>query len=209
MDIGDYNGGYIEQLNVASNCSEIKLYQNDRLVSTFKPRYDLFKHLPHPIYVIDDLYGDAYLLENMPKETFNRLAKLANTIAKRGGLDKVLDEENPNWEDIQKGWQLYGKYIANWGSDTFTYTLVGTYKGEEIIKQVGPYTDYTYEINSDKDTLIVEDTYDVVKVDIFAKDDLGNIRNYCFDSFLVETTGSLEVIGDTYISLIGGQRSIW
>ena len=209
MDIGDYNAGYIDALHVASNCESIKLYQNDRLVSTLKPRYDIFSALPHPLYIMDNLYGDAYKLEGIEKKEFDRLIKLAGEIAKRGGLDKILDEENPNWEDIQKAWKLYGTYIANWGSDTFTYTLVGSYKGEEIIKKVGPYETYHYEVTLDKDTLVVSDTYDVTRVVIKAVDNLGMIRNYAFDSFLVETKGSIEVIGDTYISLIGGQRAFW
>lgn len=209
MDIGDYNAGFSDTIYVASNCESIKLYQDSRLVGEFMPNKTEFNHLKHPLYVLDNLYGDVYHEEHISKEELTRLSKIASMVAKRGGLDKILDEENPNWDDINKAWKLYGKYIANWGSNTFTYTLVGVYEGKTITKKVGPYQSYDLDIKADVDDLKIGDTYDVTRIVINATDNLGNIRNYAFDSLMIETNEFIEVIGDKFISLIGGKRAIW
>jgi beta-galactosidase len=209
VDIGDYNVGYVGPFYIATNCEYVDVYQNDRLVSRCYPNKELFPQLKHPPIVLDDLFGDAFMQEGIDEVEAAELKQLAHLAASRGGLDKITKYDNVDWDKLHKAWNLYGKYVANWGSKTFTYTLKGTYQNQEIVKQVGPYQTYHYDIQSSTTTLFHEDTYDVAKITIQAIDDLGNLRPYAFDAFTIEATGSISLIGEPYVSLIGGKRAIW
>ena len=209
MDIGDYDAGFVDAMYLASNCDSIDLYQNDRFVGTFKPNTKDFPHLKHPLYIIDDFYGDAYQKQGYTDQEAEELKELARETAKRGGLDKILDEEHKDWTKVNKAWQMYGKYVANWGSDAFTYKVIGHYQNQTIEKKIGPYQNYHYEIHADTNHLIHKDTYDVTRIIIEAIDNLGQPRPYAFDSFKLESEGSIEVIGEHYVSLIGGKRAVW
>ncbi len=208
-DIGDFDCGFINAFHVASNCEHIDLYQDDRHVSRFFPRKDLYPNLKAPLYIIDDLFGDDLLNEGYSKDEAKEIAKIALEIAKRGGIDKITKADSFHGAKAKEAWDLYGKYIANWGSDAFTYRFVGSHKGKTITKIIGPYESYEYEILADETELTIADTYDATRIAIKAIDNNGNIRKYCFDSFKISAEGAIEIIGEEYISLIGGQRSIW
>lgn len=208
-DIGDYDTSYIDMFYVATNCDYLDLYQNNGYVKRFYPDKDTFPNLAHPPIIIDDFYGDAYELEGIKKEDSYDYIKYAHLAASRGGLDKLTKHDDIDYKKLQKGWQMYGKYIANWGSEAFTYTLEGHYKDEVVKRTIGPYVTYDYRIKADSNELIIDETYDVTRVTIEAIDNNGNIRNYAFDPFILKATGSIEIIGDQLISLIGGKRAIW
>lgn len=208
-DIGDYDAGYIEKLVVATNCDYIEVYQNERNIGRFYPDKKTFPHLKHPPIMVDDFYGDAYDQLGLDKESIVRLKRIASDMAKRGGLDKltVLDDYDSN--ELKLAWQMYGQYVANWGSESFTYTIVGHHQNV-ILKQVlGPYRDYTIDVKVHESVIELFDTYDVCKIDIQAIDNLGNLKPYVFDVISIETNDVLEVIGEKLVSLIGGKRSIW
>lgn len=210
MDIGDYNQSFIDHMVIASNCETIDLYQNERFVGTFTPNKDEFPHLDHPLYIIKDFYGDAYQKDlGISKEASQTYIELAHGVAKRGGLDKVLDDESLDREKLNVGWQMYGKYIANWGSGVFTYTLIGHYQDQTIERKMGPYTSIDYIIKADSDELIISNTYDVTRVTLEAVDQYGQHKPYCFDAFQLETNDCIEIIGPKQIGLIGGQYAFW
>lgn len=207
--IGDFNGGYIEALYIASNAEYIKVYKNDKYLDTFYPRKDLFPNLTHPLYVLDDLYGDAYEKRGYSKEDSKEYKELAHMAARRGGLEKLTKEDKIDYDKLKIGWELYGSEIANWGSDRYKYKFVGYLNGENITKEIGPFDSYQIKINIDSDELVIEETYDVTKISLEAIDNLGNILEYASDSFIIETNENLEIIGEKHISLIGGKRAFW
>lgn len=207
--IGDYNVGYINEFVIASNCDYVDLYQNDRYVRRFYPSNDKYPHLKHPLYHINDLFGEIKKDLSYSEEELSELIDLGKMIASRGGIDKLTKEDNLDPNKTHEAWQLYGKYVANWGSKAFTYHLKGNYKGINIDKTFGPYMNKNYNIAVSKEEIIIDETYDVSKISITATDEFGNFMPYCFDSFKVSVSGEGELIGDSFISLIGGKRSFW
>ena len=210
MDIGDYEESFVDHMYVASNCDMIEVYQNERFIGEFYPDKVTFPHLKHPLFVINDFYGDAYQMDlGISKQASQSYIKMAHDVAKRGGLDKLTKEDYIDRKSLNIGWQMYGKYVANWGSGAFTYTLKGHYKDQIIERKIGPYQTYTYDIQSDQTDLYIEDTYDVQRITIQAIDNLGQEKPYCFDGFSIETNGSIELIGPSQIALIGGRYAFW
>jgi beta-galactosidase len=208
-DIGDYDAGFIDSFVIATNCEYIEVYQNDRFVGKYYPDYHQFPHLKHPPIIIDDLYGDAYEDLNLSKTRIEELKNIAKDLAKRGGLDKLTAQDEYNPEDIQLAWQMYGKYIANWGSLSFLYTIKGFHPKADLTRKLGPYKNYTIVVDMEHTEIYIEDTFDVSRIEIQAVDDLGNLKPYAFDVISIQTNSVLEVIGETYVSLIGGKRTIW
>ncbi len=208
-DIGDYDAGYIDHLVVATNASYIEVYQNKRLLGSFYPDTKHYPHLKHPPIIIDDFYGDAYASLGLSEDKIKTLKAIGADIAKRGGLDKLTSLDTYDASDIQLAWQMYGKYVANWGSESFTYTIIGHYEGQTIQKVLGPYRNYQLQIHVHEPVIEVFDTYDVCKIDIEAVDDRGNLKPYAFDVISITTNDVIEVIGESNVSLIGGQRAVW
>lgn len=208
-DIGDYDAGYIEKLVIATNCDFVEVFQNDRNIGRFYPNKRAFPHLKHPPIIIDDFYGDAYESLGLSKEAIFRMKSIANEMAKRGGLDKLTPQDQFDPNELKHAWEMYGRYVANWGAESFTYTIVGYHKNTLLKQTLGPYQDYTIDIHIHEPVVELFDTYDVCKIDITAKDNLGNLKPYAFDVISIETNDVLEIIGDSLVSLIGGKRAIW
>lgn len=208
-NIGDFNKGFNDTFYIASNVEKIEVYKDDKYLDTFYPRKDIFEHLPYPLYVIDNLYGDSYKKKGFSKEEEEEYIKLAHNIAERGGLEKIEKDEKIDRDKLKIAWDMYGKMIANWGEPVSTYTFIG-YRGNETIeKKIGPFDTYDYEFNVSNTKLVIDDTYDMAKIDIIAKDNLGNLRTYSNDSFKVSVSDNVELVGESYISLIGGRRSFY
>lgn len=209
INYGDFSNNYIEKFAFATNCDYIDVFQNERSIGRFFPDKENYKFLTNPLIFVDDFYGDSYEKLGYSESEIIEFKNLANVVASRGGIDKITNDDNFDREKLSLAWKMYGKHVANWGSEIFTYTIIG-YKGNEKTKKVyGPYQSYSYHIKADNDILYHGDTYDVTRISILAIDDLSNKRNYSFDSFKLSVEGDIDIIGDKYISLIGGQRAFW
>lgn len=209
MDLGDYNGGYIPAMYVATNCEYIDIYQNNRFVSRCYPNNETYPYLPHPPIIIADFFGNALVEDGYSAKEAQDIKQLATIIASRGGLDKITTADSFQPTSLQQAWTEYGKYVANWGSEAFTYTIKGFYQGQWITKTVGPHQEIHYHIQADTETLVHGTTYDVTRIVIEAQDQHQMRMQYAFDPFEISVTGSVELIGDRLISLQGGQYSVW
>lgn len=85
------------------------------------------------------------------------------------------------------------------------------YKESTLIKTVkfSDVNSVTYEVSITNEELRVDSTYDVIKVDVYKKDQNGNELLSSFDSLRVETKGKIEVIGPKLISLSAGALSFY
>lgn len=209
IDYGDYSNNYIEKFVFATNCDYIEVYQNEKNIGRFYPDKETYHSLKNPLIFVDDFYGNAFDDFDLSESEIQELKNLAEIIAQRGGMDKISKDDNYDEDKVTRAWKMYGKHKANWGSEIFKYTIVGYLGDKKIEKTYGPYNEYSYDIRVDSNTLQHKNTYDVTRVVIQAKDNYFNLRPYSFDAFKISTEGSIEIIGDTYISLIGGQRAFW
>lgn len=209
MNIGEHNGGYIRKIAIMTNCDKVEMYHNDILVNTFEVK-DI--HNDSTIVLgINELMGDLLITqEGMTLDESNKVKEIVNKILDFDGIirKEIIDEYT--FEVANKAWNYYGKYISNWGSHPTPYLFKG-YNDDKLVINMykGPqYLDHI-KVTTSSNELITTDSYDVCKVTLEAIGSLGNRVDYCFDTFKIEVSEELEVIGDSLIALIGGVRSFY
>ncbi len=207
LNIGEYNGGYIREFALMTNCDTVKMYHNGILVNTFDN-----KNKENCLLVkADEIMGDILITqEGMTKEESDYIKKVFMDILQYDGILRPDIIEKYGEAEAKKAWNYYGKYISNWGSRASAYTFEGynndikvieIKKGPQFLKEI-KVTTSTTELNTSR-------SYDTCKITLEAIGSLGNRVDYAFDSFKLEVSDELEIIGDEVISLIGGARSFY
>ena len=205
FSIGEYDGSYMREVLIFSNCDYVKMYHNNKLVNTFKmeDNYKLVKSV--------DLIGNLLIdEENISKDEDTKIKECILEIFKYNGVirDDVISKYGK--EFAAYAWNLYGKYVANWGSKATPYTFEGYKDGNKVITiQKGPQKLNHLDIKVDGKTLYTENSYDVCAITLTAISNLNNKLDYAFDTFKIECSDNLEIIGDTIVSLIAGVRTIY
>ena len=79
-----------------------------------------------------------------------------------------------------------------------------------LVNEVKQALNKTFEYAAaDKTELIEDNTYDVVRIEIKAVSQYGNVLPYDNSVVKVSTNGKVDIIGPKDIALIGGQRAVW
>lgn len=211
FNIGDHNKGFIEDVYIFSNCEVIKVYRNDLYLGELK-RDDTLSSLPYPPFKMD-WFGDALERdEKLDQQTATFIKDTYRKLVQYGKdqLDEDILKMNPSDALLKLTYEMYGKYVANWGSKSVQYTFKGYNNQTEVIsKTKGNDFQTRFHISLDQESLVIGDTYDVTRITIEAINEHQHRLVYAHDAFQIETDSLLEVIGDRIISLIGGIRSFW
>ena len=206
LNIGEHNGGYIREFALMTNCEEVRMYHNGLLVNTFniKEKGNCF------LVKADELMGNLLITEEgMTQEESNHIKEIYMKVLAYDGIirDDILEEYG---DEAKKAWNYYGKYISNWGSRATPYTFEGYNNGIKIIEiKKGPQSLKEIKVTTSTKELNTKQSYDTCKVTLEAIGTLGNRVDYSFDSFKIEVSDELEIIGDDIISLIAGARSFY
>lgn len=213
MDIGEYPTGDIGKVYAFTNADSVKLYKNGKFVKEFYPNKEDYAALPHPPIIIDDFIGELLCTEeHFDSKTAETIKECLNSIAKFGTSNlppKILLKFGylmlSKGLKISNGYELYGKYVGNWGSEA-TIWRFDAVKDGEVIKSVSkkPGQCPQLEITADHTELIEAETYDVAAIRIRARDDCGNFLPYYQEPVVLRTNGDIEIIGPQIISLKGG-----
>ena len=84
MSLGDYAGGFIDEVYVFTNLDSIKLYKNDVLINTFFPDSKTYPYLKHPPVIIKDFVGDTIeKQENISHRDAENIKKIIKYVAKK------------------------------------------------------------------------------------------------------------------------------
>lgn len=217
MSIGEYAGGFLQEINVFTNCDEIKLFNNDTFIRSYYTNRDRYKHLPFPPIVINDFIGDRIdEEEGFAKKDGALVKRLLMKANQTGGKLNFIN-------NLQLGWvllkyklspldaeNLYTKYFGGWGDEATSYTVEG-YRNGQRIKSVtkGQIFKPTLVCNLDSELLIEDETYDVTRVIVRMVDEYGNDIHYANDAFTIEVSEHIDVIGPKTIGLIGGSIGFW
>jgi beta-galactosidase len=210
FNIGEYPKGFIPEAYVFTNCDEVHLYRNEAFIGKLK-KDEHFSNLKNPPFMMDWL-GDALInYEGLSKETSNLIKKIYPLIVMFGENNLPDDMKSTvSKHEIKLAWQMYGKYIANWGSKSVSYTFKGLINNQEVIsKTKGNDFSFIINVHADSNHLIIGKTYDVTRITVEAKNEHDHRLTFASNAFLIETDDLLEVIGDQNVSLIGGIRSFW
>ena len=173
--------------------------------------------MTHPPVIIDDFIGET--LKNneemttndaeMTKRILKAVAVYGNHLPLRHKLQilYLLKKYKMTYDD---GVKMFYKYLSGWGTKTVGYKFDGYLNNElkiSIIKENN--TEFYYKVESKRDVLKIEDTYDVERFVISKVNQHQELIPYAFDSIKIEVTDQLELIGPNQISLIGGAVGFW
>ena len=202
---------------VATNCDYFELYKNDELVTRFYPKRDLFKYLPHPPILIDDIVGDTLKETKLPKKSWRKVAKMLSHAALQGygNLSKkellylYLMSKKYHYNHAELV-ELFNTYVGSWGGIAKVYKFKG-YKNNQLVvtKEVGPSKSFDLKVDVSKTLLENKETYDACQIHLHHIDEHGSLMQYSNRVIEIETEGPIRILGGSHQALIGGQLTIY
>ncbi|MCR5663611.1 MAG: glycoside hydrolase family 2 protein [Oscillospiraceae bacterium] len=211
MDIGDYPGGQIGFPCLFTNADEVKLYKNGAYVTSYRPHG--WKALPHGPIPVDDLIGE--LLESQEGFSPDKAALLRSCLlaARRYGLANMPLSEKARlgWAmlrcgiDYARGYELYGKYVGNWGGEATVWRF-DAYRGGKLVlsRTCSPSRELHLELRPSKTALREGNSYDMAAVRIRVLDGYGNPAPYAQLPVKLRVEGAAELVGPDTVTAEGG-----
>ncbi len=211
FNIGEYPKGFIEDALIFSNCEEVFVYRNEMLIGSLSHDQN-YPYLKYPPFQMD-WFGDLLIKnEGLTKEKSDLIKKIYKSVVIFGQhhLPKDILNLIQDSSDIHLAYQMYGKYVANWGTKSISYTFKG-YNNKTLVISKTRGNDYKsmLRIQTDTTNLFLGNTYDVTRITVEAVNEHQDRLIFANDAFMVETDKLLSVIGEKNLSLIGGIRSFF
>ena len=216
MDIGDYPGGQVGDVYVFTNADTVRLFKNDRFVTTLNPSE--FTGLPHGPLKMDDTIG--CLLET--QEGFDRkkadlLRDCLLTIQKKGLADmNPADMAKMGYAMVKYGMKypdaaaLYGKYVGNWGGEATVWRLDAEKDGQVVQSVVcSPSAKLHLEVTPSHTQLAEGVSYDMAAVRIRVLDEYGNIAPYAQLPVKLQLEGPAQLVGPDVVTAEGGMTGTY
>jgi len=106
--------------------------------------------------------------------------------------------------------ELFMKYLGNQEKTPTNWRFEG-YIQEELVKTIdkGQMMESSILVEPQKQKLLHDLTYDMIRIAIKAVDQYNNILDYSNESFTIETSSSLTLIGPKNQALIAGSTGIY
>ncbi len=217
MDIGEYPGGYLKEINVLTNMDYIKLYKDDELVNAFYPNKKDYPHLKHAPIVIKDFIGQTLMKnENMSYRDAELVKKVFISITKDGNnlplkyklaMGYIMLKYHLSMEE---GIALYYKYMSGWGAKAPVYRFEGYKNNQKVLEKIITHDNkFICHVEASKDMMHHDETYDVIRFSVKITNGVDQIHRYNRDIIDIDTTGPIELIGPKKQTIEGGQLSFW
>ena len=213
MNNGEQPELNIRDVYIFTNGDYVKMYKNDKFVCDLKPDKK-FKYMPHPPIYLSDHIGEIIVNnEKYKKETALLVSDCVRIIKDKGAkaiperMLKALEKANVPLSEVN---DLYGKYIGAWGGYKVTYRF-DAIKDGKVIKSITkkPCQSIHLDVKANTNKLIESKSYDVAEIFIKAIDDNDNIASYYQESVTLKTSGPIEIIGPSAVSLKAGQVGVY
>jgi len=211
MDIGDYPGGQIGDVQVFTNADSVSLYKNGIFVTKLKQ--GRWKGLPHGPMVVDDTIGCLLETQEGFEKTKAELVRKCLLAIKNRGLANLTpgDIAKMGYAMMKYGMKyedavaLYGKYVGSWGGEA-TLWRFDAQKDGVVVKSVtcGPGTRLRLEAIPSHTVLTEGDAYDMAAVRIRILDEFGNAQSYAQLPVLFSIEGEAELVGPKVVTAEGG-----
>ena len=214
---GDVAEAVYGDIYVATNCDYVSLYKNDEYVGDFYPNKKEYKHVKHPLILIDDIVGKTFKEERFQEKHWARMGKTFSYYAIHGFnkiklkdslfLGRMMLKYKMKYDDLVYYWN---KHVASWGGIAKKWTFKGYKDNKEVIvKEIGPSKVFDLKVETNRNTLESRDTYDVTRVKVSHVDEYDSLMYYSQRIINIKTEGAVELIGDENQTLLGGQLSIY
>lgn len=218
MNIGEHPAGNRGDVYIITNCDSVKMYRNDVFIKEYHHDDSPYKNLDNAPILIDDYIGDQMKEKEGFSDRQNAIVKEAlNHIGRYGNnnippkimlrLGEAMARFHMNFQDA---YDLYGKYIGDWGGKSTGFRFVGIKDGKEVITVVkAPFSGMDLQIDVSSHELIEQSTYDVAAVRIKVVDQNGNVLNTYNRCLKAEVTGPIEIMGPDLIDINGGMGGLY
>ncbi len=217
LNIGDYDASIIHGIYAFTNADKINLYRNGEFIKSFGKENKAYPNIKNSPILIDDFVGNiletkegySKKASDMMKEVLYATLKYGNKMPFKYKLMylKLMLFHHINYE---KGYELYSKYIGNWGSKETIYKF-DAIKDNKVFKTINleKVRKCHVEAKVSSNILIEENTYDVALIRICAKDQNDNILSYYNEGFKIKAEGGIDIIGPNILSFKGGYSGIY
>ncbi len=217
LNIGDYNASNIDKIYAFTNADKIKLYRDGELIKTYDESNRIYKNIPNSPFLIDDFVGDILeRIEGYSHKTSEMMKQVLYATLKYGNKMPLkykfmfLKLMLFNHINFQKGYELYAKYIGNWGSKEIVYTFEAI-KNNKVFKTINLSKTRTKKLILNPSSLVLNpiNTYDVALIRIKAVDQNDNVLSYLNEGFKVTALGGISLIGPEINTFRGGYSGIY
>ncbi len=218
MDIGEHPAGNRGKIYIITNADSVKMYINDVFIKEYHPEESTFRNLKKGPILIDDFIGSQiYEKENFKPKQAGIITKMLNYVAINGndklpmkiklGMLKCIIFYGMKQEDA---YQLFGKYVGNWGKESTVFKFEAIKKGK-VVKTVikTPMNNAGLAVEVSKKALREEHSYDVASINIRAVDENGSLLAFCNEALEISAEGDVDIIGPKLISLKGGMSGTY
>ena len=213
MNIGEYPASDIRKIYVFTNLDSVKLYKNGQFIKEFLPDKEDFPYLKHPPVMIDDFIGELLITqEGYSQKLSDRVKRLIKGVIENG-MDslplkmKLLMLRMMMFDHmtVQKGYDLYSKYVSGWGDNVKEYEFAGIKDGNEVMRvKRSPSKTVDLEVKVAKNDFKETASYDASSVRFRVLNQNGSVESYVNDPVYLKAEGSIEVMGPTVSVLRGG-----
>lgn len=217
MNLGEHPAGIINGVYAITNAESIRLYKNDEFIREYTRKDSPYSSLKNPPILIDDFIGELLVkhegfsekVSNQGKEVLYAVLKYGRRLPLRNIL-QFLKLMIFNKMTIQKGYELYGKYIGNWGSKDTTYRFEAI-KDNIVVKTINlsSVTKLDLDVKVSSSILKEDTTYDVSSIRLMVVDQNNNHVPYYQEPIELKVEGPLELIGPSVISFKGGMSGTY
>ncbi|MBQ1438970.1 MAG: glycoside hydrolase family 2 protein, partial [Solobacterium sp.] len=199
-----------------TNADAVELYKNDVFVKRFESKE--WPGMEHGPIRIDDTIGELLeTQEHMPKGQAAAIRRCLIATGKYGfsalparykaELAAIMVRYKMTFED---GYNLFGKYVGNWGGEATKWRFDAVKNGEVIASVTKtPGKKLHLEVKVSKTELAEGETYDMAAVRIRILDENGNSAPYAQYPLAFETTGPIEIAGPSAAVLEGGMSGLY
>ncbi len=213
MDIGEHPASNRGRIFLFTNADEVRMYQNGKFIRSYTHKDSPYKHLRRGPIEVDDFIGDrikegenfAAPQAKFVKDMLNHSArfgmgKLPPDIMAKAGV--LMARYKMTFDDA---YQLYGKYIGNWGAAATVFKFEAVKNGK-VVKTVecGPVLERKLQVKAGSTVLVDGDTYDMAMVRIQMTDQVGNVLPFEACAVELEADGPIEIVGPKTAMIRGG-----
>ncbi len=214
---GDMPESILHETLVLSNAAKIKLIRGTNLIKTYYPRRDLYKHLPHPPFLIDTFISETFISDiKFSAKDRIKIGRLLNKAALKS-FDKlsIFDKLVMLWMTLKYKLSradhvaLWSANVASWGQKNNEFIIISyNEKDEEIMRAPLSSTKATtYHFTLTKNELQNGETYDMTTLIVQSLAPYRN--NYDFSVVTIKTSGPLVLVGPSAQSLHAGMLTLY
>ena len=213
MDIGEHPASNRGRIYLLTNADSVRMYRNGLLLHEYTHADSPFKNLRRGPILVTDFIGPRLEQEEhmdpkqaqLVKEILNYSAvngwsRLPPKIMAKAGI--AMTKYRMTFQDA---YDLYGKYIGNWGDAVPTFRFEAVKNGKVVkVVEKSPVRQVVLEARADHTDLREGATYDVAAIRLTARDGSGNRLPFFNGTVELAAEGPIQIIGPRLLQLRGG-----